>query len=133
MVFEQINVGAVLLAAVVKFILGGCWYSSVLFGNLWLREVGQSKDTLVASPRPLLLAAGLSLVTAFTLAIIISLADLDFMKSVALGCLMGVGILAAMVGPQFAFEGRSFRLYVIYAGEYVVTLAVMAAIIGGWR
>ncbi len=133
MTLEQINIWAVLLAALIKFIIGGLWFSPLMFGNLWLEEVGQTKEVLVASVRPLLLAAVLCLVTAFTLAVIITLADIDFIRSLALGSFMGVGIMAAMLGPQFAFEGRSFRLFTIYVGQYVVELTVMAAILGGWR
>ena len=131
--FEQINIWAVLLAALAKFILGGLWYSPVLFGNVWLRETGLKADELTAPAKPIILAAALGLVTALTLSVIIMLARLDFVHSLALGSLIGIGIMAAMLGPQFAFEGRSFRLYTIYAGQYMVELIMMAAIIGAFQ
>lgn len=133
MVLDQINIWAVLLAALLKFLLGSLWYSPFLFVNHWLREVGLTKEDFVTAPKSMLISAGLSLVTAFTLSVVITLADLNFIPSLALGCLMGIGIMAAMIAPQFTFEGRSFRLYAIYAGQYVVELILMAAIIGGWR
>ena len=34
------NVWAVLLAAVSSFLLGGLWYSPVMFGGAWVRENG---------------------------------------------------------------------------------------------
>jgi hypothetical protein len=38
---EGINVFAVLVAAASSFVLGGLWYSPMLFGRLWNREAGQ--------------------------------------------------------------------------------------------
>jgi len=133
MEFAQINLWAVLLAAGLKFILGMVWYSPALFADAWLREVGQSRERFAVAPGPILLSAALGGVAAFTLAVIITFADFDFLSSLALGGLLGVGVMAAMTGPQFAFEDRSFRLYVIYAGQHVAELMLMAAIIGGWR
>lgn len=133
MEFGQINIWAVLLAAGVKFFIGGLWYSPVLFGGLWLRETGLRTEELTSPARPMIIAALLGLVTAFTLAVLITLTDLDFISSIALGCLVGIGIVATMLAPHFAFEGRSFRLCAIYAAQHVVELMVMAAIIGGWR
>ncbi len=129
----QINMWAVLLAAGLKFVLGTAWYSPALFAGVWLREVGLTRERSAVAPGPMLLSAALGGVAAFTLAVIITRADLDFLSSLALGGLLGVGVMAALTAPQFAFEDRSFRLYAIYAGQYVAELLLMAAIIGGWR
>ena len=37
---DSINIPGVLVGAVVSFLLGGLWYSKILFGELWHREVG---------------------------------------------------------------------------------------------
>ena len=39
---------AVLLAALSTFLVGGLWYSPVLFGKIWQRETGLSDETLRA-------------------------------------------------------------------------------------
>jgi hypothetical protein len=38
---SDINILAVLVAAVSSFLLGGLWYSPVMFHNLWNREAGR--------------------------------------------------------------------------------------------
>lgn len=129
----QINIWAVLLAAVAKFLVGGLWYNPFLFGRLWLENVGKKGEDLGSPAIPMMLSAGLGLVTAFTLAVIIQLAGLGFVQSLALAGLISIGIMASMLGPQMAFENRNFRLYAIYVGQYVMELFVMAAIIGAWR
>nr|MBC8451403.1 DUF1761 domain-containing protein [Planctomycetota bacterium] len=37
---ENLNVFAVLVAAISSFMLGGLWYSPALFGTVWCREAG---------------------------------------------------------------------------------------------
>ena len=41
---DGINVWAVLVAAVSAFVLGGLWYSPMLFGPKWNRDAGMSPD-----------------------------------------------------------------------------------------
>jgi hypothetical protein len=44
--FANINYLAVLVAALAAYFFGALWYSSVLFGNTWLRALGKSKEEL---------------------------------------------------------------------------------------
>ncbi|WP_417624399.1 DUF1761 domain-containing protein [Paremcibacter congregatus] len=133
MAFEDINLTAVFVAAVLKFILGVLWFSPVVFGSMWLSEVGQEKDQLIAARGPLMLSGLLGLVSAFTLAVLITLADLGGVQSLAVGCLIGLGIMTTQLGALHGFEGRSFRLLAIYGGQYIIEFSAMAAIIGFWR
>jgi hypothetical protein len=36
----SINILAVILAAIVAFVLGALWYSPILFGKIWQKEIG---------------------------------------------------------------------------------------------
>ena len=40
----QINVLAVIVAAVVAFLIGGLWYSPMLFANHWMKANGYTED-----------------------------------------------------------------------------------------
>jgi len=133
MEIEHINFWAVLVAAIIKFFIGGLWYSPLLFGERWMREVGLKKEELGSPTRPMMIAAGLGLVAALTLAVIIGLGNLNLSQSIALGCLTSLGLVATQLATNFAFEDRSFKLWAIYAGQYTVEFSVMAAIIGYWR
>ena len=42
-IMSAINIWAVLVAAVCSFLLGGLWYSPVLFHKLWNREAGRAR------------------------------------------------------------------------------------------
>lgn len=130
---DQINIWAVLVAGLAAFMLGGLWYSPLMFAKLWLQETGLKEEELGSPKKPMMITAGLVLVTAYTMAVIINMANLDMKQSMAMGSVIGIGIVAAITGPQFAFEGRSFKLYAIYAAQHIVELIIMGAIIGAWR
>jgi hypothetical protein len=53
---EQINILAVLLAAASAFLLGGLWYSPILFLRIWEREAGVSLDQSRKTPGAILFA-----------------------------------------------------------------------------
>lgn len=66
----NINIWAVLAAAVSAFLLGGAWYSPLLFGRAWQRAAGLSEEQLKAG-NPAVVFGGslvLSLVAAFVFA-----------------------------------------------------------------
>ncbi len=42
---------AILVATVASFFLGALWYSKVLFGPAWMREVGLSGDSCQSGPK----------------------------------------------------------------------------------
>ena len=66
----EVNYIAVVAAAVSAFVLGGLWYSPLLFARSWIRHSGQSEETL-KSGSPAMIFGGaflLSLIAAFVFA-----------------------------------------------------------------
>ncbi len=47
--------------------------------------------------------------------------------------LVGVAFVATSFGINYVFAARPLRLYLIDAGYMVALLAVMGAVLGGWR
>ncbi len=127
--FEDINYVAVLIAAVAKFIVSGLWFSKFLFAKDWLIETKLKIEDL-GSPRNAMIIAFLSnLLFAFTLAMILSVINVDLRTSLGFAVIMAIGVTAAQTAPSFAFEGRSLRLYLIYASQYVVEFITVTLIL----
>ncbi|HEX7719968.1 MAG TPA: DUF1761 domain-containing protein, partial [Woeseiaceae bacterium] len=57
----------------------------------------------------------------------------DWLIGLQAGLLIGVGWIATAYGVTYFFEQRSFRLYLINTGYYIVLFAVMGIIIGAWN
>lgn len=134
MELSQINFLAVLVAAVSFFIIGGLWYSPLLFAGAWMKENKLSEDTIRQFNRGRIF--GLS----FILSLIISLNLAAFLGpesgilwGITAGALAGIGWVAASLGIIYLFEGKSLKLFLINAGYLVISFIVAGAILGTWH
>jgi hypothetical protein len=131
---SAMNYAAVLSAAVSAFVIGGVWYSPLLFGNTWMKETGLTDSEL--RKRNLGLVFGLSfilsLVIAFNLAAFLQ-GPPDLAWGLAAGALAGIGWVAAGLGVTYLFEARSMKLYLVNAGYHAVTFTIMGGILGFWK
>ena len=128
---STLNLAAIVVAAGTTFLLGGLWYSPILFARSWMREAGLSEEqTRQAGMRRVF---GFSaLVMAFNLAAFIGpKADLAF--GLFAGLAAGLGWVAMSLGVIYLFEQRSLKLWLINSGYQVVAYTVMGAILGAWK
>lgn len=131
---SQINFLAVIAAAISSFIIGGIWYSPVLFSNAWMKENGFNEESLKGRNMGMIFGGSfvLSLIIAFNLAAFLGTeADLSF--GLFAGFAAGFGWVAMSLGITYFFEGKSFKLFLINAGYHVIAYTVMGAIIGAWK
>ena len=127
--FEDINFVAVLIAAIAKFMVSGLWFSKFFFAKDWLVETKLKIEDLGSPGNAMIIAFLSNLLFAFTLAMILSILNVDLRTSLGLAIIMAIGVTAAQTAPSFAFEGRSLRLYLIYASQYVVEFFVVTLIL----
>ena len=131
----DVNYVAVLVAAVVAFILGSIWYSPVLFSKAWMAEIGMNREADGGS-RPsmgslLTLAFVTALIAAYAMAVLLVRPEHhSLMSGIKRGVAAGLCWVAMAFAANYAFERRSFRLWLINAGYYVVQFALMGAVLG---
>lgn len=131
---SQLNYVAIFVAAVVSFLLGGLWYSPILFASAWMREAGLSEaQTRQANMVRVFGWSGLAaIVMAFNLAAFIGpKASAGF--GLFAGLAAGVGWVAMSLGVIYLFEQRSLKLWLINSGYQVLSFGVMGAILGAWK
>ncbi len=131
-----INYWAVLVAAVASFVIGWLWYGP-LFGKEWMRLRGKDPAAMANMQMPVKGMAGefiAALVTAYVLArFVVLLGVIDWTGATHLAIWVWLGFcVAATVGAIF-WENMSWKLYAINAGRWLVSLGVMAIILGMWR
>ena len=131
---SKLNWLAVGAAALSTFLLGGIWYSPVLFGRAWQRETGLSDAQL--QQRSLAVVFGtsfvLALIMAFNLAAFLQ-GPPDLAWGMTAGALAGIGWVAMAMGVTYLFEARSMKLFLINAGYHAVSFVIMGAILGAWK
>jgi hypothetical protein len=130
----QFNYPAVLAAAVVSFVVGGAWYSPLLFARVWMKEAGLDDAQLQSAKLGKVFALSFvcSLVMAFNLAAFLGAkATLGF--GIFAGFATGLGWVAMSLAIIYLFEQRSLKLWLVNGGCQVVTYTLMGAILGGWK
>ena len=134
MEFPLINYWAVIVAAVSAFVLGGVWYSPLMFEKPWMKELGFTKEGMGKSNMLKIfgIAFILMFIIAFNLAVFIG-TESDWKLGMMAGALAGIGWIAAAIGVNYLFERKSFRLFLINAGYMAVSLTIMGAILGAWH
>jgi hypothetical protein len=131
---SKLNYVAIVVAAVSAFVVGGVWYSPLLFVRVWMKETGLDDEAL--GKRNMGVVYG----TAFVLLLIISFNLAAFLAGppnlawgLTAGALAGVGWVATGLGVTYLFEARSFRLFLVNAGYHAVTFTLMGGILGVWK
>ena len=129
-----INLWAVLAAALSAFVLGGAWYSPLLFQKAWQRAAKLS-DEDVKSGHPGVVFGGafaLSLIAAFVFAMFLG-------PSPALGLALGAGAsaglcwVAASFGINYLFERKTVALFLINGGYHTLQFTLYGLVLGLWH
>jgi hypothetical protein len=124
------NIWIILLAAVSSFLVGGLWYSPVLFGKAWNTENGGVPQT--GHPAKVFGVSFLfSLVAAACFAFLLG-HGAGLLGALHTGLLVGVGFVAASFGINYQFAQRSFKLWLIDGGYHVVQFLIFGLIFGLW-
>lgn len=131
----MVNWLAVIAAALSMFVIGGLWYSPLLFDKAWRRAANVS-DEQVAGGNPALIFGGafvLALLMAANLAFFISGPEVTLAFAVGAALAAGLGWAALSVGILTLFERRPLSYFLINGGYLTVSFAVMGLILGLWR
>jgi uncharacterized protein DUF1761 len=131
---SAINYWAVLAAAVSAFVVGGLWYSPLLFGNAWLKETGLRKEQLDAGNPAVTFGVSfvLAALASFVFAMFLGPKP-AFGFALAAGVMAGLCWVATSFGISYLFERRSFRLFLINGGYHTVQYALIGAVLGLWH
>ncbi|MEK9166230.1 MAG: DUF1761 domain-containing protein [Patescibacteria group bacterium] len=133
-----LNYWAVLVSAIANMALGMLWYSPLLFGKSWMREMGftnESMERAKARGMGKIYAAAFvgSLVMAYVMAYFVFVwAAADFMSAFQLAFWIWLGFVATVMMSSILWEGKSAKLYFINAGYHLVSLFITALILALW-
>jgi hypothetical protein len=120
----------VVVAAIASFVIGGLWYSPLMFTRVWQREARVSENVQGRSMAMIFTAAfALQLLGALLLAAFIGVRP-GLLNGAACGFLVGLFFVAGALGVNYLFEGRSLKLWLINGGYNVVTFTTIGAILG---
>jgi len=130
----DVNWLAVLVAAIVKFAIGGVWYSPVAFGPRWGRIVGVSPEAFKTRMMPAMITDLIaSLVMAWILANVLKFTGaVGLIPGVRVSFFLWLGLVATPLLSTTIYEGRPIALFGINGAYWLISILVMGGIIGVW-
>ncbi len=131
---ENINHLAVFVCALVSLLIGGLWYSPVLFSKVWQRETGLTDEQLKESnpAKTFGLSFLLAYLVSYNLAFFLAGPDTNWKWGIGAGLLASVWAIAMYI-MMGLFEQRTFKHLLINCSYMAVYFAAIGFILGIWR
>jgi hypothetical protein len=131
----MLNFWAILVSAVVLWILGALWFSPALFAKPWVAVVGRQMGEKPKGVVHGMLSSFIGdLLLALVLDHIVVWAHVDnFGHGAFIGFITWLGFIAAVLYPQRIYEGRPFKYFAIVAGYWFIGLIAIGGILAIWR
>ena len=134
----EVNYLAVLFAGVASMIVGFLWYSPMLFGNLWMKLMGHTKESMEKEKKNMGKTYGtsfvLSLVTAYVLSHVISLSQNFYgydaiTTGVTSAFWMWLGFVMPVQSTDMLFGSKKWKLFAVNTGFQLASLLVMGVVL----
>ena len=128
-----INYLAVGAAAISSFLLGGLWYSPLLFLKPWNKAMGRDENSSQGHPaRVFGLSFVFALIAALAFAWLLGPAPI-LMTALIYGLVIGVGFVATSIGINYQFANRPTPALLIDGGYFALQFIIYAVILGLWH
>ena len=133
-----VNNVAVLVTGAVIFMLGGLWYSPVLFAKRWVALIGKTEEELKANagsmPMSYLVVLLCGLVTAYVMALVVgNFAPGSALDGAIVGAMCWLGFAGATSFGTALFSGKPKAHWLIDSGFNLVSFVVAGIILAVWR
>ncbi len=130
------NYFAIATAAVACFLFEAAWYS--FFYQAWLDGIGRTQEFLEHTG----VSTGLQFATALLAAVVIagtisSVTQLTgpqtALRGMRVAAFLWLGFVLTTWATEYVFEVRTYKLFAINTGFWLIGMVVMGAIVGAWK
>jgi hypothetical protein len=130
------NYLAITIAAVACFLFEACWYS--IFMQPWLDGIGRTKEWMLATGVNPALQYATALVSAAVIASAISCVTQltgpqTALRGVRVAGMLWLGFVVTTFATEYVFEVRTYLLFAINTGFWLLGMILMGAIVGVWK
>ncbi|MGH2359613.1 MAG: DUF1761 domain-containing protein [bacterium] len=134
----HINFLAVLVAALVAFLLGGLWYSPILFAKLWVEAHGYTEEKVnemrKTASRAYLVSVVCHLGIALAIAVLVHYTGLvNPLQGLKLGLLLWLGFAFTLGLMGNMFSEKRISTFFIDTGYQLTYLVIMSVILAVWH
>jgi len=143
MQFPAINYLAVFVVAILIFVLGGLWYSPVLFAKRWIALQGRTEEQMraeaAASNMPMMYLAAFicAFIQAWVMAMVVGhmsqVAEMGIAHAAIFSALLWLGFAATTSYATALFSGKPRQLWLIDSTYNLVSFVLAGIILATWR
>ena len=132
---EHINWLAVIVAAVLNMVIGGLWYSPMLFGKMWMQLSGFSEADKEK-------AAQSGMAKMYIMQFIFTLLFATFLghfqaasigEAITWGIVLWIGVVLPVTIGDYLWMKRSMKLYMINIAQFLVIIIVDNILFASWH
>ena len=136
----EINLLSVAVASIAGIVIGAVWFGPKTFFPLWWKFLGKNPAEQPGTDNMAVIFGSTTIaaiIQAVVMSIVIGLAEqatggMNTVTGLAIGALMGVGFAATSSVSHHLFGGFPIKAWVLEAGQDIVALAAMGAIIASF-
>ena len=136
----ELNFLAIVLAALSGIVIGALWFGPKTFFPMWWKLIGKNPSEQPGTDNMALIFGSTfvaAVVQSIVMAVLINLAEqatgtMNTVTGLAIGSLVGVGFAASASLSHHLFGGFAIKAWVLEAGQDIVSLAAMGAIIASF-
>lgn len=132
---HQTNYLAIIVSAVVYFVIGALWYSPLLFAKPWMKNVGRTEEQLRSGSKIVYLYTLIAeLVICFVLAFIIwVLGTPTCLSAIKVGLFFSLGFTTTIIAINNWYGQRGTKLTLIDSGYHIVGIVFASIILTVWN
>lgn len=133
---DSFNYTAIIVSAIVSLGIGFFWFN-VICKNAYIEDLGKTREQMALGPGAMVASSYQllgNLVMAFVLAWLLKRLGYETtVESLQLGGLIWLGFVASVIGPMYAFQAFSFRLFLIISAGYLLCILAISMILSVWK
>jgi hypothetical protein len=131
---HQTNYLAILVSALVYFLIGAVWYSAI-FGKIWVKLVGLKEEQMKEGSKMVFLYTLLAeIVIVFVMAFIVwALGISNCVSAIKVGAFFSLGITAPVLAINNFYGMRPGKLTMIDAGYHITGIILACIILTVWK
>ncbi|MBL4584566.1 MAG: DUF1761 domain-containing protein [Pseudomonadales bacterium] len=130
MEFLGLNLIAVIAATCAGMVLGGLWYSPLLFQKQWMASINKTPETIGTPTLPMVGSVIASLLTAVGVSVVFSLVGVEQLyDAITLGLTLGILVVFPALLSDNLFCGWGVKLLLIQSGYRVLSILLMSVVI----
>ncbi len=134
----MVNYVAVLMTAIVGFVVGMLWYSPALFGKQWMKLAGKTeKDMKKAKEKGMAKQMVIAFISLLVMAYVLAwltgvLGAATFSAGAIVGFWIWLGFLGTTQLGSVLWEQKPVTLYLLNTAHWLVILAISGGILAVW-